>query len=197
MFPLSQRELFHKSWSTCAGHKARGLECATDYKAYYVELWAPFGGTVEVYSGVQGGKWLRVTRPNGDKIEFAHLSTYVKTSGACLPGELLAYTGNTGQVTTAPHLHVQIFVNGKRVDPEQYNWEDGLDVKALFRKVWKREGAKGEINYFLKRLELGTIEPTEFDILSKMGYWYNIVYPGGKFSISGNLRWQWEKNHYT
>lgn len=196
MFPLSQRKLFHPVYSTCQGHINRGLSCAADYKAYYVELWCPFNGKIETYWGREGGNWLRLIRSNGDVLEFAHLSTYLKRKGSAKTGELLAYTGNTGAITTNPHLHVQIFVKGKRVDPEKYNWEDGLDVRALFRQVWKREGATGEINYFLKRLELGTIKPTLEDITEKMSYWYGIVYPQDKYSLIGDLRWQREKIKY-
>lgn len=196
MFPLAQRKFVHYYWSTAAGHIARGLGIACDWEAVYTELWCPFKGTLYAFQSYDGGNWLRVTRPNGDRIEFAHLSTRLKKSGPCNPGELIAYTGNTGATTSGPHLHCQIFVNGKRVDPDRYNWEDGLDVKAIFRNVWKREGTKSEINVFLKRLELGTIKPTLTDITEKMSYWYGIVYPNGKYSPAGDARWQIEKIKY-
>lgn len=123
MFPLKQRKLIRG----CQAHINAGLGCGADYVANYVDLFSPFIGKVEIYSGVQGGKWLRLTRTNGDAIEFAHLDKYLVQNGDQVQaGLLIAKTGNTGTVTTGPHLHVQIFRDGKRLDPEQYNWEDAV-----------------------------------------------------------------------
>lgn len=119
MFPLAQRNLIRGA----AAHVAAGLGIGTDHVARYVELFAPFDGdTVSTFSGVQGGNWLRLKRPNGDVIEFAHLDRYIKKTGITKMGEVLAITGNTGQVTTGPHLHTQIFRNGQRIDPDKYLW---------------------------------------------------------------------------
>ena len=115
MFPLKYKQLIRG----CQAHIDAGLGGAADYVANYVNLYAPFDSKIETYFGPQGGNWLRLTRSNGDKLEFAHLSEY-KATGDCKQGDLIAVTGNTGQITTGPHLHVQIFVGGQRVDPEKY-----------------------------------------------------------------------------
>jgi len=108
----------------CQAHINAGLGCGTDHVASYVDLLAPFtGDTISTFQGTQGGNWLRLTRPNGDVIEFAHLDRYIKKSGTTKMGEVLAITGNTGQVTTGPHLHTQIFRNGQRIDPDTYVWD--------------------------------------------------------------------------
>ena len=118
MFPLKTRKLIRGFQA----HIKAGLGGAADYEAKFVPLYAPFDGTVSVYSGVQGGKWARLTRENGDQIEFAHLSKYI-SAGQVREGDEIAITGNTGQVTTGPHLHVQIInSHGQRIDPEAYNW---------------------------------------------------------------------------
>lgn len=122
MFPLSKRKLIRGA----AAHIAAGLGAGADYVSDHVPLYAPFKGKVETYFGPQGGNWLRLTRINGDALEFAHLSKYYVTSGNVAEGDKIAVTGNTGQITTGPHLHVQIFRDGKRLDPEQYIWESAI-----------------------------------------------------------------------
>ena len=118
MFPLNNRTLIRGF----EAHVKAGLGGATDYVANYVDLFLPFDGTVETYYGTQGGNWLRLIRDNGDKIEFAHLSKYLIKPGRYTQGTRAAITGNTGQITTGPHLHIQIIRDGVRVDPETYDW---------------------------------------------------------------------------
>ena len=123
MFPLKNRQLIRG----CQAHITAGLGCGADHVANYVELYAPFSGdTISTFLGAQGGNWLRLKRPNGEVIEFAHLDRYIKKTGVTKEGEVLAITGNTGQVTTGPHLHTQIFRNGVRIDPEKYDWKPAI-----------------------------------------------------------------------
>ena len=35
-------------------------------------------------------------------------------------GEIIAFTGNTGELTTGPHLHFELWFQGEAVDPESY-----------------------------------------------------------------------------
>ena len=116
IFFLKQKKLIRGA----EAHIKAGLGIGTDYEAKFVELYAPCDGIIDIWWGNQGGNWLRIIRPNGDKLEFAHLSKYLKTSGPCKEGELIAITGNTGKVTDFPHCHVQIFVDSVRIDPEKY-----------------------------------------------------------------------------
>jgi len=116
MFPLKHRKLV----LSFQGHIQAGRGGAADYQANFEQLFMPFEGTLEKKFGPEGGNWLVLTRPNGDRIEFAHLSQYLNLNAKV--GEPIAITGNTGQITTGPHLHIQIFRNGQRIDPEKYDW---------------------------------------------------------------------------
>ena len=131
MFPLEKRTLIRG----CEAHIKAGLGCATDYVADYVNLYAPFNGWLIIpYSdGGGGGNWLRLNRENGDKIEFAHLSERYITDGFVKEGTLMGKTGNTGTITSGPHLHIQIINNGVRLDPEQYNWNmmPKINIKVI------------------------------------------------------------------
>ena len=196
MFPLKVRTLIRG----CQAHIRAGLGCGGDYSAYYVPLYASHtGGLYEPYwykLGLgQGGKWVGIKRPNGDRIEFSHLSSYIRKSGSVVAGEKIAITGNTGTVTDFAHLHVQIFDKfGRRLDPETYAWDEptgSMNIPKTFKRVWKRDGAPGEIKYFINRLLKGTIKPEELE--TKMKFWYGVVYPNGVYSLTGDLRWQREK----
>ena len=35
-------------------------------------------------------------------------------------GEIIAFTGNTGELTTGPHLHFELWYQGEPVDPQSY-----------------------------------------------------------------------------
>jgi len=51
---------------------------------------------------------------------FKHCSQLVKsTRDFVTQGELIALSGNTGKLTTGPHLHFEIWKNGFVVDPEK------------------------------------------------------------------------------
>ena len=123
MFPLKDRKLIRG----CQAHIQAGLGCAADYVAITgTPLYAPFDGVIETYWGNQGGNWTRLIRSNGDRIEMAHLERYVIKSGNVRSGDLIAYTGNTGAITTGSHKHIQVIRDGKRIDPNAYNWEDAI-----------------------------------------------------------------------
>ena len=45
----------------------------------------------------------------------------MKTQGDRIEtGEIIAFTGNTGSLTTGPHLHFELWYQGEPVDPESY-----------------------------------------------------------------------------
>lgn len=136
MFPLKQRKIIRG----CAAHIKAGLGCGIDWVAVYVDLFSPFDGKIETFYGTQGGNWIRLVRPNGDRIEFAHLSKYLVTNGETVKaGDKIAVTGNTGSITTNPHLHCQIFRDGKRLDPERYNWEENVIIDPMTCETEKKE----------------------------------------------------------
>lgn len=60
----------------------------------------------------------------GHKTLYGHLSKFnVKKGQKVKRGDLIAYVGNTGK-STAPHLHYEVRVKGKAVDPVNYFYKD-------------------------------------------------------------------------
>jgi Membrane proteins related to metalloendopeptidases len=133
MFPLTHRKVSGYKFGKPTWYTLRHL--GTDYAATYEPLFAPFDGEILWQgSGPQGGKMLYF-RPDHDNVimRFLHLSQFSAPKGRVAKGQQIAVTGNTGSLTTGPHLHLDINVNPKAllrgdlsfknfVDPEKYNW---------------------------------------------------------------------------
>jgi murein DD-endopeptidase MepM/ murein hydrolase activator NlpD len=78
------------------------------------------GKVIEKGKDLYQGNYLRINHGWGCVTIFAHLlSTVVDVDQEVDRGELIAYMGSTGR-STGPHLHYQIEVNGKPVDPFDY-----------------------------------------------------------------------------
>lgn len=153
MFPLKSRKLIRGA----EAHRKAGLSDATDYVASYVPLYAPFDGRIHIpYPiGGQGGRWLCLVRDNGDHIEFAHLDSNIPIRNV-IAGEQIATTGNSGKLTTGPHLHVQIVDSkGRRLDPELYNWGsmnivDLAKLNQIYQEILFRAPEAGADGYLGK-----------------------------------------------
>ena len=93
-------------------------------------VYATHAGSVEQESTDAGGLTLRLT--GGRWVSrCCHLSRYVVRHGAWVnQGDVVAMSGNTG-VTTGPHLHFELFLNGSRVDPLAYLEQEA----AVARKI--------------------------------------------------------------
>ena len=48
------------------------------------------------------------------------LTVYKKIGDVIKKGEVIAAVGNTGELTTGPHLHFELWVEGSPVDPQMY-----------------------------------------------------------------------------
>ncbi|MBI3621379.1 MAG: M23 family metallopeptidase [Nitrospirae bacterium] len=82
---------------------------------------APADGRVEAVDHDSGlGRVVVIDHGYGVKTLYAHLlRTYVSTGMRIKRGETIAAVGNSG-LSTGPHLHYEIHVNGQAVDPLQY-----------------------------------------------------------------------------
>jgi murein DD-endopeptidase MepM/ murein hydrolase activator NlpD len=83
---------------------------------------APSGGKViSVYTSAEGGNQLVITHTDGYTTGYAHLSkSIVKAGDKVNKGQIVAYSGQTGQAT-GPHLHLSLRnKSGTYINPLNY-----------------------------------------------------------------------------
>ena len=82
---------------------------------------APADGRV-IFSGRQSdyGNLIVVSHGNGLTTRYGHLSRFAARSGQVIhKGDLIGYVGTTGR-STAPHLHYEVRLNDRPVNPRTY-----------------------------------------------------------------------------
>ncbi len=90
------------------------------------EIIAPSDGVV-TYVGRKGGygKVIRISHGFGYETLYAHLSKYkVKRGQKIKRGEVIALSGNSGNLSTGPHLHYEVRHNGVSLNPRNFIFED-------------------------------------------------------------------------
>ena len=66
------------------------------------------------------GNYVMINHGNGIVTLYGHMTSYCVSYGETVSkGQTIGYVGSTG-VSTGPHLHYEIRLNGERVDPAQY-----------------------------------------------------------------------------
>jgi murein DD-endopeptidase MepM/ murein hydrolase activator NlpD len=87
---------------------------------------APADGVV-FFSGwtVEGGNILVLHHGYGFMTLYKHNErNLVKRMEKVTQGQIIALTGNTGKISSGPHLHYEVWRNGKPVDPVDYMNKD-------------------------------------------------------------------------
>jgi murein DD-endopeptidase MepM/ murein hydrolase activator NlpD len=70
------------------------------------------------------GKVIEIDHGFGYRTRFAHMHDFTVRQGQKIKrGDLIGYVGDTG-LSTAPHLHYEVFVNGIVVNPIHYFFND-------------------------------------------------------------------------
>ncbi len=76
-----------------------------------------------VYTGfdANAGYIMQIQHQNGFVSIYKHCAALLKNQGdEVSAGEVIALVGNTGKLTTGPHLHFELWYRGNPVDPEEF-----------------------------------------------------------------------------
>ena len=124
IWPVSSRYIT----STVGGRTSPGGIGSTNHKGtdigrvgYTSSVYASKAGTVIVATYSKSyGNYVVISHGSGNTTLYAHMSSIAVAQGAAVQkGDLLGYVGNTGNVYGAGggyHLHLELRVDGSRVD---------------------------------------------------------------------------------
>lgn len=86
-----------------------------------------YGKVTKVGEGDSWGKYVLVEHSDGFETFYCHLSEiYVEKGAVIRQGETVGLVGSTG-MSTGPHLHFEVRINGIRVDPELLLYPENTD----------------------------------------------------------------------
>lgn len=99
---------------------------------------APASGIVSFVGNKGGyGKTVMLRHNASQETLYAHMSRYVqgvKVGTSVQKGEVIGYVGSTG-MSTGPHLHFEVWKNGKRVNPTSVNFSKSSVSQSEFLRV--------------------------------------------------------------
>ena len=101
------------------GWSHTGLDIDGDYDS---PLYASHDGVVTTSGWNSGGYGLQILIDSGDgvKTRYAHASKlFVKAGETVKKGQVIAMMGTTGR-STGTHIHYEVYINGRRVNPLAY-----------------------------------------------------------------------------
>jgi murein DD-endopeptidase MepM/ murein hydrolase activator NlpD len=108
-------------------YKVKKMHAGIDFAAEIgTPIYATADGKVAVvdvrFSGY--GKMVEVDHGFGYRSRYAHMHDFAVSPGQNIKrGDLIGYVGNTG-MSTAPHLHYEVLINGEQVNPVHYFFND-------------------------------------------------------------------------
>ncbi|MCG8377282.1 MAG: M23 family metallopeptidase, partial [Chlorobiales bacterium] len=142
IMPISNRDLTR----TASGWGYRLHPIYKDRRFHWgMDFSAPIG--TDIYATADGkitkittektgyGKRIEVDHGFGYKTLYAHLDNFnVKKGQKVKRGDVIGYVGNTGG-STAPHLHYEVHVKGKKVNPHHYYFQEDFTAEQYDKMI--------------------------------------------------------------
>lgn len=168
----------------------RGKDFLPYRRGRHQRVFAPEDGRVTRYVG-GACHGLDIKGESGITHRLCHLNDrYALVGENVKEGKIVGTMGNKG-LSRGVHLHWAAIKNGRVVNPLSLLKDDKMQVKDLFKKIWRRQPATGELLTFYYRWRYGG---KSMDwVKNNMKYWYGVVYPGGKLDKKGDAKWQRHK----
>jgi murein DD-endopeptidase MepM/ murein hydrolase activator NlpD len=116
-----------------------GVDWAT---AYGTPIFASGNGVIEKVGPEGGyGKYIRIKHNNGYETAYGHMSAFAKgmeIGKRVRQGQVIGFVGSTGQ-STGPHVHYEILVNGRFVDPMRIKLPRGRSLEGPLMGSFEKE----------------------------------------------------------
>ena len=129
-------------------------------------IYAAGDGEVQFAGWKSGyGRFVLVKHKNGLSTAYAHASKFaknLKVGSKVKQGDIIAYVGRTGHAT-GPHLHYEVRVNGKQVNPIEF--KSTPSIKLSESKLSKFNEFKKQVHNLNKKLN-SKIELTAAEVPS-------------------------------
>ncbi|MCC0013738.1 MAG: M23 family metallopeptidase [Rhodobiaceae bacterium] len=90
------------------------------------------------------GRWTKIRHANGYESHYAHQNGFAPGIAAGVhvsQGQVIGYIGTTG-LSTGPHLHYELMVNGHYVDPMRIRLPRGRTLDGPILAAYERERAR-------------------------------------------------------
>ncbi|ASB49643.1 M23 family metallopeptidase [Alkalitalea saponilacus] len=129
--PVSNRDLRRTAsgfgWRIDPIYKTRRFHEGIDFSAPTgTEIYATGDGVITSVrnSAIGYGKHIEIDHGFGYSTLYAHLDEFnVRVGQRVNRGDVIGFVGNTGK-STAPHLHYEVRIKGRAVDPTHYFFQD-------------------------------------------------------------------------
>lgn len=107
---------FHPVYKSYIGHQGVDIKAASG-----TPVRAAADGVVKFSAWESGyGNLIRINHGNGLETRYGHNSRLLVHVGQIVhKGQIISYSGNTG-VTTGPHLHYEVRLNNRPINPTQF-----------------------------------------------------------------------------
>ena len=129
-------------------------------------IYAAGEGVVQFVGWKSGyGRFVFIKHRNGLSTAYAHASKFannLKVGSKVKQGDIIAYVGSTGHAT-GPHLHYEVHVNGKQVNPVEF--KSTPSIKLAGSKLSKFNAFKTQMHNLNKKLN-SKIELTAAEVPS-------------------------------
>jgi len=116
-----------------------GVDWADDTGA---PIYSAGNGTVVHADWSSGyGRRIEIQHLNGYVTTYSHLSGFargIQEGAKVRQGQVIGYVGNTG-LSTGPHLHYEVAINGNYVDPMRIKLPQGRVLEDNFLRAFERE----------------------------------------------------------
>ena len=100
-----------------------------------------------------GGNCVKIKHNSTYETIYAHMKAFakgIKEGKKVKQGQIIGYVGSTG-MSTGPHLHYEVVVNGKKVNSQKLKLPSGKILKGIARKEFEIERIKIDLRLSEKR----------------------------------------------